>query len=190
MEKEVVLDTIRKMVESGIDDATIMSTLQDVGLSETDIRSLLQIVKQGATKNANPLPTSKNNADEFMGLEEPSTDDLDAASLQAMQSLKNSSEEVGLAAAQLVNASEEQKNVFQQHQTQMQSMQSQVSDLHQKVSSIPSTIDERVKSIDQRLESMQIQLDDHKAMLQAFQDILKKVLDTNRSILIQLQKKM
>jgi len=55
VDEEIVMDTIRKMKTSGLEESIIISTLQDIGLSEEQAKDYIKRVGSGA-KPAQPQP--------------------------------------------------------------------------------------------------------------------------------------
>jgi len=49
VDQEIVFDTIKKMKESGLEDDIIISTLQDIGLDESQARELIQKIANGVS---------------------------------------------------------------------------------------------------------------------------------------------
>ena len=49
--RQIVIDTIKRMYASGVDDETIKSTLRDIGLKEHEIRQYLKDVKGGQAED-------------------------------------------------------------------------------------------------------------------------------------------
>ncbi len=59
VDEEIVMDTIRKMKESGLEDSIILSTLQDIGLSEEQANQFIARISSGASPTqASPTPLS------------------------------------------------------------------------------------------------------------------------------------
>lgn len=179
MEKEVILDTVKKMLASGIDEETIKATLGDVGLSPEEADDL--ILKASALKQPARKP-----------VEEPETPSEEIARKTAervKEHLAAPKEELERVAAELGITAEEQKAALEEHAGRLEGIEEGLGEVKEVITRMPGTMDERIKDIEVKISELDYAVKDLKALSQAMQEVLKKILDTNRNVLLELQRK-
>ena len=154
--KAVVLATVKKMINSGIDDDTIKQTLLGIGQTESEIAAVLADAKGQAVEQ--PLPDQPGAA---KAVEE-----------------------------KLDQAREEQAMRDEQLHLRMDEQQGKIGEVHNDVKKIASKFDfvSQAKPVEVPL-SIEKDIAELKASSKAVQDLLKKILETNRQILFKLERK-
>ena len=156
VDAQVVQETVKRMVDSGIDSETIRQTLADIGLSEAEIQRALS--QAGAPASA-----------QAAGRAEPSPE-------KVRDSLLEDAEDADLRETTTHAALEEQG-------LRLDELHDKMDSLHEKVSS-PSLSQ---AALDARLNQFEKDLGEIKAVTRALQDLLKKILETNRETLARLE---
>jgi len=163
LNEQIMMDTVNRLIEAGIDDPTIISTLVDAGLTTEEANTVLAKAKQPAPQD---LPAPQRSV-------QP----------QEVQILR------------------EQVQTTAQQQDLHQTMMSSALDEHsQKLDSIAKTVDEVRSNIDSsktsvdsslsfRVSEMEQKLEDINAATKASIDLLGKILENNRKILVELEAK-
>ncbi|MFH1586980.1 MAG: hypothetical protein ABID38_03940 [Candidatus Diapherotrites archaeon] len=168
--KEVVLSTVKKMYESGIDDETVKSTLRDIGLEEGEIKSIINEVKGGIPSGEEPDPSEK---DPVAGAGE-----VPASGEDINQQIAGIREDHDLA-----NTTTQTQ--FEEHAQKVDEVHRRVDDLHAKIdSSTQSDLSQRLQIIDRKMNTLEADLGEVKANTSALKSILEKILETNRKILL------
>lgn len=158
--EQVMADTVSRLLEAGIDDPTIISTLTDAGLSNEEAAGILQKVKAAA---ASP-PASQ----------EPAVGPQDIRLIKTQ--LETQAEQHDLHQTATINTLDD-------HEEKIANIASQVEEVKAAVSSagpLGATMDYRVSELENKLEEVNAQV---KAAL----EVLKDILDTNRKILTDLE---
>lgn len=177
--RQVVLDTVKKMVESGIEESVVEKTLKDIGLSKKDIEDYIKEAKASAKAGiAKPQATS------FM---EPSAAH-DAIALKTAEKVKE----------QLAEQREEQElkdstlnAAMDEHGEKIEELHDSVSELHEKIDGFSSRLSDpellkQVAELNKRISDFQSQLSDLKSLANANKTVLEKILEANRQILNKL----
>ncbi len=160
--EQIMLDTIQRMIEAGIDDPTIISTLTDAGLSQEQCLEIIAKVKQPAPKEEikeTPYPSQ------------------DIATLRNAVETQSDAQEMQAATTSTILDEHEQK--IQQVSGKIDSMQSAISSTQTKPD---ATLQYRLSALEQKLEEVN---SSSKAQL----DLLQKIIDVNRKILTELESK-
>lgn len=157
VDKKIVLDTVRKMYESGIDDSVVEQTLKDIGLSQPEIGQYIAEAK-GDSGTASP--------------QKPEPKPLE----QRKQAAEEKSDEAALHQTTHI-ALEEQANKSSEILSRLQAIE-------EKLQAAPSAASEPISaSVNQRLAGIEKQLRDLKAELDATRSVMEKVLETDRKVL-------
>ena len=158
---QIVNDTIKRMADAGIDDATIVATLADIGLDEAAARQRIASVKGGGEPQAAaPQPSPEMNA---------------------MQTqIDTTSDAIEMHQAATATA-------LDLHEQKLNEMGQQVEEMKQAVAATPSM--DADSSLSMRLNNMETKVAEMNAAVNATLDIMKKILETDRKILVDLEAK-
>lgn len=181
VDKQIILDTIQKMLNSGLTDAVIVSTLKDVGLKENDIQSYLSEAKQ----------TTHGNSVQLVETNEP----------PVLSALRQKNPASGIIAESKQDELH-QENMLLHTTTHaaLENSSAQLSELGQKFDSLQQKISAlsslpigdlaaKLSMYDKRMAALSADVTDLKAQTRALRDVLEKVLDTNRTIVQEMQSK-
>lgn len=207
---EVVMQTVKRMISSGVDDETIKMTLRGINMPDSEIDSIIAQAKQITPGQARAAEDAVSGAEEGLGENGQDSDegddgqeaaegdesDAENAGEEEESSSEESDEDLGEA---LRDASQEQQahhttthTMLEEHSNKMDDLHRNVSAIHEKIDSAPRLSAETVSklgALDSRLSGLERQVAETKANTLALQELLQKILDTNRKILIELQKK-
>jgi len=207
-ESPVVHETVKRMLSSGIDDETIKLTLMDIGLTEAEARAAIAGAKGIAPKPAarpEPPPETVSEAGEADEEEEQTSPD---------EETEASSEEDEMAGAigedtieeepsapvkagpkpvsRAVRPAEEQQLrettsqvLAEEHHAAIGDVGRRVEELHEKLPAAMMPNENLQKSLIAQARD----ISDLKASSSALQSLLKKILETDRKILLELSKK-
>ncbi len=189
--KEVVIKTIKKMLNSGIEDKIILSTLSDLGLTEQESEELLLTAK--GTSGVKPKETGKNIAEipekeavineKVSETETPSIQeyDIDSVITQTSNKIKEHL------------AEKEGVDVLKQQSTdlKLEEQDDKLNELHKKIDSVHGKIDagslnelkKEINAIEKDVSEIKNDFKDFKAKINAMHDIMKKILETERKLL-------
>jgi hypothetical protein len=160
--EQVMMDTVNRLIEAGIDDATIVSTLIDAGLNREDALAVLQ----KARAPSSPEPASSPAA-------VPGED---------VRILKN---EIEVQAEQHDLHQAITQNALDMHEQKLDEVTKQVEEVKQVVSQTAPTdpgLAFKVSKLEEKLE-------DVSAVSKANNDLLQKILGANQKILTNLEAK-
>ncbi len=161
VDKEIVLDTVRKMYESGIDDGVVEQTLKDIGLGPEEIR---QYIAEAKGVSGDVEPVSKPEPKPLVQRQVAATEHSDQAALH--QTTHIALEEQSAKTAELLGKIEAMEKRLQGGQATGAEPLSAV--------------------VNQRLAGLESQLRDLKAELGATRAIMEKILETDRKVLTRL----
>jgi len=179
--EQVINDTIKRMLDSGIDDATIISTLTDIGISQGDAQRMVASVKQGfsgassapsSSQVAGPSPSS-NISDEL------------AAQKQSVDFVKTELETRSQMDALNQGAVH---NVLDMHGQKLDEVSQKVDEVRQTLSGAPLSAGSD-PMLATKLSELEAKVDDINAGVTALREVLKKILETDRQILTDLEAK-
>ena len=175
VEGSIVLDSVKKMLESGLDEGIIKATLQDIGLSEKEINSTIQQAK-GSTA--------------MMPSQQKTQDFHEAVAERTAEKVKNAlAEEAGIQAIQQSAT----QSALEEHSEKLENVGFKVDELHEKINSLgnamPSEALEKLSSLQSRIDLLTVDVKELKAGSNALVDLMKKILEANRNILSQLEGK-
>ncbi len=163
VDKEIVLETIKKMYESGIDDEVVHQTLKDIGLSQAEIRQYIAEAKGVAHKPISPKTSPEPK---------PFESRRAAAKEKPNQAAMHTTTHVALE-QQAAKTSELLEKIG-------------VLEKRLRVVSTAEKMPESLASINQRLAAMEGKLRELKAELAATKTIMEKILETDRKVLNKL----
>lgn len=172
--EKIVIDTINKMLEAGIDDDTIISTLKDIGLDQDSAKNLIARTKSGDSSDED----SKNNADSN---NEENVEDDDE--LNDLKTVKDELETQGhlkeLHDATTHNMLNENYNRIDEISREVENVKKSVSDSSkfnlQEFSKKPSVDSASVAELNAKID--------------ALSSLMKQILDVNRKILTEIEMK-
>jgi len=163
--REVVLETIKKMHESGIEQSVIEATLKDIGLNEAEVKQYLGEV------SGKPAPMEKEQDDKIAS--------------KAAEKIKG----------HLVEERQErelrettQQNEMQEHGSKLKDIDKKVETIRQKFDggSGSAPINEQITVLEHRINGLEKKLGEIKAISNATKIVMEKVLEANRKILNKL----
>lgn len=157
--EKVVLDTIKRMRGSGVDEETIKSTLADVGLKPDEIDTYL---KKEAAGTAEP---------EAAEPAEPSAQEIkeEMAAQAEAQELRDTTTHAALA----------------EHGEKLAEVAEKVDGVEKKVAELPEKATPSAM-LEKRVAQIEADLKETKALAGALKTILEKVLETDRQVLTKL----
>jgi uncharacterized protein YukE len=164
VEKSVILKTIKKMLNSGISESVIKSTLKEVGVSEEEVNELLAEAK-----------SEKKPVIEKRVLKEVDKESMEREAQELRETTTHLKMEEHSAALEELN---EKMDSIQRRLSVMASKEFDGSELNEKMDSINLSL----KEIKKELSEM-------KSLSSALHSLLKKVLETDREVLTDLKKK-
>jgi hypothetical protein len=174
VEGNIVLDSVKKMLESGLDEGIIKATLQDIGLSEKEINAVIQQAKGGSA-----VPSQQKTQDFHEAVAEKTAEKVKTAI----------SEEAGIQAIQQSAT----QTALEEHSEKLENVGFRVDELHEKIDSLgnamPSDAFEKLSSLQSRIDLLTADVKELKAGSNALADLMKKILEANRNILSQLEGK-
>lgn len=160
VDKEIVLETIKKMYDSGIDDSVVEQTLSDIGLSRTEIKQYIAEAKGEAPEGA--------EEESGYGGPKPLNERMRSAEEKIDHAAMHATTHVAL---------EEQSSVLTEVLQKLDSLEKKMS------FSGGKAMPDSLISANQRLGAIERQLGEIKAELSATKDIMEKILETDRKVL-------
>jgi len=158
--EQVMIDTVQRMLDAGIDEPTILSTLVDTGLSQEDATNIISKVK---TPKA-PL------------MEE-------IVQQQDVQMLRNvvetQAQEQGLQQTQT-------QNVLDIHEQKIDDVSKKVDEVKQVIQNQASPQD---PGLNYKITNLESKMQEVNANSKANLDLMQKILEINRKILTELEAK-
>ena len=163
VDKEIVLETVRKMYESGIEDDVVEQTLRDIGLASDEIKQYI-----GEAKGLVP-PRERSMGD----VAKPLAERKKAAEERPDQAAMHTATHVALEgqALKMTVLLEKIENIEK-------SLQKQVPKGQKAFGSSAA--------VNQRLGAIEKQVNEIKAELSATKSIMEKILETDRKVLNRL----
>ncbi len=180
VEKSIVLDTIKKMYASGLSDEVIESTLRDIGLGEKEIKKTIA----EARSIASPAESAAEENDSALDDSETNEKIAEATAKKVKQHLEERSEADALAHTTTQAA-------IAGYDSRLVEIANRLSNIERKVNSIAGFSDFSAKavSLDKKISAIESDLSELKAISNALKSLLEKVLDTDRSVLSELEEK-
>jgi len=162
VDREIVLETIKKMYDSGIDDSVVEQTLQDIGLSKAEIKEYIAEAK-GEEESSSEEESGYNEPKPFEERRAAAEEKIDHAAMHATTHV----------------ALEEQSSVLAELLEKMDL-------LEKKLFSPGKAMPDSMVMANQRLGGIEKHLSEVKAELSATKDLMEKILETDRKILNKL----
>jgi len=164
--RAVVIETIKKMYDSGIDDSVVEQTLGDIGLGKKEIAEYI-VEAKGVPAVQETGPQAGDQTAEIIKKHLEETN----AEQQAMHATTHAA--------------------LEQHTQQFDEVQAKVTSIEQRLDSIGSSqggarTEESFFALNARLAALEQQVRDLKAAVNATKDVMEKVLETTREILNKL----
>ena len=211
--KQVVLETIKRMRDSGLDNADIAKTLRDIGISDNEVEEyLLELEDSYAGKQPKPAKRAEGDAqsaegqgeesrdeegegeaeenaegeagDDVQGQAEDDDKDLDIAEKTALRVKEHLDRRFEEDAMQ----DAELQNRLDSHSEKLEAVHENMQNIHGKIASLVSgpsnrDLEKRLADINERLSALEAQVNDLKALSTASKALLAKILETDRRIL-------
>jgi DNA-binding transcriptional MerR regulator len=169
--REVVLETIKKMSSSGIDESVIITTLKDIGIKEDEIKQYLAEAKGGSAPS-----TPKSVEADSEKIAEKTVE-------KVKQHLSDEKDQRELRETTRDAALEEQH-------AKLRDVEQNVNQLHEKISSVGAPankdLDQKLSILEHRISGIEKKIADLKAVNMATKDLMEKVLEVNKKILNKL----
>jgi DNA repair ATPase RecN len=160
----IVNDTVKKMLESGIDEPTIVATLQDIGLSEDEAKTIIQRLSAPA-----PKPQVSPEAQ------------------QAVNEVRQMKENI-LTQNEKQEAHEtETYSKLSEQAEKIDSVERKIGEVHEAVRQMP--LNGKDSEMPRRFTEIHTRLDEIMADTKATREIMEKVIEINRKILTELESK-
>lgn len=158
---QIVNDTVKRMLDAGIDDATIIATLADIGLDEAAARQRIVTAKGGA--------------------EAPAPEAASSPEMNAMQA------EVETTSAAVEMHQAATATALDLHEQKINEVSQQVQEVRDSMAVSPSLAPDSALSM--RLSDLEAKVAEANAGVSAALDVMKKILETDRKILVELEAK-
>ena len=168
VDKTVIMNTIKNMAASGVDEETIRTTLKGIGLADNEID---QALAEAGVEGKTPAPTAVSTTEAI-----------------AEETAKKVREHIAEVGAKQELADVSTKAAIETHGAKLGEIGERVGEVAQKIGAIQTGTDEAV-AVSKRLTEIEKQLADLKAQNEALQGLLQKILSTNREVLMNLPKK-
>lgn len=168
--KEIIMETVRKMYDSGIEDSVIEATLRDIGLNDEEI---VQYIAEA--KGAKPQPIG------------PAEEDHNIIAEKTAERIKQ----------HLADERDERELRETTHQAQLDehyrhlaNVEENVGMLYEKIESLSTAssreLGSKIDVLEVKISALERQLADLRALSAATKDLMDKVLEVNRKILTKL----
>ncbi len=174
MVSEVVIDTIKKMLASGMNEESVKGMLADIGLSRQEIEEALS--KARPEEYRRELPSR--------ALEELPSGRIERLPEHVAERVKEHFEQKSTESElrDLI-----QQTALEEHGSRLGEVKERVEDLHRKVSALhpaaTENYEDRLAELEAEISELGRDIKDIKALSSALQLITKKILETDRSIL-------
>lgn len=174
MVSEVVIDTIKKMLASGMNEESVKGMLADIGLSRQEIEEALS--KARPEEYRRELPSR--------ALEELPSGRIERLPEHVAERVKEHFEQKSTESElrDLI-----QQTALEEHGSRLGEVKERVEDLHRKVSALhpaaAENYEDRLSELEAEITELGKDIKDIKALSSALQLITKKILETDRSIL-------
>ena len=174
--EKVVVDTINRMLEAGIDDSTIISTLKDIGLDDDSAKNLLNKTKAGgddssSSSGSDNSPESKENYE-------------DDDELNDLKNVKDELETQGQL-RELHDATTH--NMLNEHYDKINEISKEVENVKKSVSDSTARFNSQDFYKKPAVDSSSIE--DLNAKIDALSSLMKQILEVNRKVLTELEMK-
>jgi len=155
--EELIISTIKRMLQSGIDDKIVVSTLKDIGLKESEIADYLAKVKgTSSSRTQKPFAKEKSPEQETQELLHSATHNKLNEHSESLDSVNKGVSSLSKKIDSIVSGPDNQQ------------------------------LFEQVSLLDERIANLEKQLSDLKALNSANKSLLEKILEANKGILEKL----
>lgn len=173
VDRAVVVETIRKMYESGIEDSVVRQTLADIGLGEKEIREAMAAAKAGARPAAESEEPEEEAGPAYSAARPDFREQL--AQQHAAQEAMHTTTHAAMEG----------------HGAKLDELGERIGGVEERIGKIhgltesPSNRDlvELIAVTNQKLALLEKQVSDLKALTKALQTVMEKILETSRNIL-------
>ena len=162
--EQIVNDTVKRMLASNIDEETIVSTLADIGIDGAKAKEIVANVRNGVAPVQEPTKTI------------PPVDNTTEQKVETMQN------ELAAQGEKTELHETATHTMLNDHAEKLDEMNKKVDKVHKVVSS--PNIDASIKVRLEELEKKTIEIN---AQTTAMMEVMKKILEANRSILTELK---
>jgi len=173
--RKVVLETIKKMYDSGVEDEIVEQTLRDIGIGNSEIKQYIAEVKQGSMPAAEAAETGPF----------PSQAPAEPAPAPGQEAIKK----------QLDENHGEQQAMHETTHTALESQAAHVDEVKEKLAvceakltalSSKAESGEGNAALNRRMAALEKEISDLKALTKALQTLMEKILETDRKVLNRL----
>jgi len=205
---EVILDTVKRMVSSGVDDETIRMTLKSIDLSDAEIDEIIAEVRGAKPKPVEPKNQTtpeqvsskqsvsegkENDAEEDEELpEEPEEPIIEGDTEVTAEDVSEIREQIHASSGEQVALHTTTHQMLDEHYGKLSEVHDSINELHQKMDSSPQLSPEtvaKISALDLRISGLEKEISEVKANTLALQGLLQKILEANREIISELEKK-
>ena len=186
---DVVLQTVKRMISSGVDDNTIKMTLQGINIPENEIQAVINEAK-GIKPSENQMPedSSQNvSGEDDDSFEEDAEDYDEDEDVPPEPSVRKEAEAIS---QEQVAQHTTTHQYLEEHGQKLDGVKKDVLDIQAKVDASPkispATI-AKIDALDKRMSGIEKEIGETKANTIALQDLLKKILETNKKTLLKLK---
>ncbi len=191
---DVVLQTVKRMISSGVDDDTIKMTLKGINLSEDEIKEFMREAKGETSRQEQDFGDAAQSVEEDMGGGEGQDigDEDGGGGFDEEGAADELHGHIESAAQEQLGHHAETHQILQEHAEKISAVHENVGALHGKVDSLPRISTEAMASLfalDRRISSLEKSVGEAVANTAALKSLMQKIIDSQRQIIMELQKK-
>lgn len=181
--REVVLQTIKRMYSSGVDDETVRETLSDIGMGKAEAEELMREAKSTPAAADRPAPSGQQEPYEPY---EPTLEEVqEMIAEKAAQKIKEHLE--GRRAEEVLNETASGLE-REEHAEMLGELGRKVEELNRKIDRPQPTVvvsesSAELKQLMKKMDAVEEEIAQLKAASSANQSLLKKILEANRKII-------
>ncbi|MFA6065362.1 MAG: hypothetical protein WCW44_02070 [archaeon] len=159
--EQVMADTVQRMLEAGIDEPTVLSTLVDTGLTQEEAASIIQKVKAPKAPVQEEIIQQQQDVQMLRNVVETQAQEQD---LQQTQT----------------------HNMLNMHEQKIDDVSKKVDEVKQVIKDQASPAD---PSLNYRISNLENKMEEINAGSKAMLDLMQKILETDRKVLTELESK-